>query len=398
MESEQTLLCGYGSLAGFAKINMNTWNYPDIVISANNNPTYRTEITRVTRNLDHQYVNNYLAINASSAIRDIYNLENISAANPLGVIGEIYTDYRIMPWIYSIDYNSRFRDLTDFITSGSIFGPLDAASPINIGPGTELPLSYTFSRAGISVSINTTELMAFYDNNLLNILFPDTNSNKISYNDNINLGYKSVLRNINLYSSINDSLSSNINNYSIFGGLGSTSYVGINAYQLYSDTGIVADESDDNPFNGKFKYLISNELSGIINNNIETKSLNLSFTPFQDKYYNVNKNIDFIRFISGLEPQMLSYKYNNLAIEVSNNSIQWGRTEDQIQSLISDTSSSASGMVISESGFAGLLVSDGLTSADNLIAYIDYGMEKPVIQDSLVYTFENNKFIEIGLN
>ncbi len=395
MESEQTLLCGYGSLAGFAKINMNTWDYKDIIISANN----QDEINRVSKNLDHQYVNNYLVINASSAINNIYNLENISAANPLGVIGEVYVDYRVMPWIYSMTYNSLFNDMTNFITSSSVFGPLNINSsdkPYNIGPGTELPLSYSFSDAGPAVSINTTELIAFYANNLSNILF--TSANKIIYNNNSNLQYTGTIRNFNLYSSNDDNSSSNINNYLVLGGVGNSNPIDmLYAYQLYSDTGIIADEGEDNPFNGKYKYVVSNQISGI-NNNIETRLLNLSFTPFQDKYYNVNKNVNFISFSSGLEPQNLAYKYNNLAIEVSDSAIQWGRTEDQIQSLISDTSSSASGMVISESGFAGLLVSDGLTSASNLIAYIDYGMEKPVIQDALVYTFENKKFIEIGLN
>jgi hypothetical protein len=85
MESEQTLLCGYGSLAGFAKIEMNTWDYKDIVLSADND-RISDDIYRITKNLDHNYSNNYLEMSASSAITNVYNLNNISAANPLGII------------------------------------------------------------------------------------------------------------------------------------------------------------------------------------------------------------------------------------------------------------------------------------------------------------------------
>jgi len=390
MESEQTLLCGYGSLAGFAKIEMNTWDYKDIVLSADNDTPGDDEV-RITRNLDHNYSNNYLEMSASSAITNVYNLNNISAANPLGIIGETYIDYRIMPWVFSIDYNYRYIPDAIHVMSGSIYGPFtnDTTAPFNVGPGTELPISYTFSSRnehGSMVSINTSEIISFYNNNLSTILF--SSANKFTYNGINNNVYASVLRNLDLFTNKSEDVE-NLDNYSIM--------KNISAYQLYSDTGLISDESDTNIFNGKYKYLECNTISAT-NSEIVRKSLSLNFTPFKDLYYSVNEENVYLYSISNLESKKLDYKYNDFCIELSDSSIQWGKTKTQIESLIDDSTYSASGIVISETGFAGILVSDGILSSDNLIAYIDFGMDKPVIHDALVYNFEDKKFIEIGLN
>lgn len=390
MNSEQTLLSCYGSLAAFAKLDMYTWDYTQL--SATN----------------FNWGNNYLELNASSAIVNLYNSANVSYVNPLGVIGETYIDPRVMPWIYSMNYNAHSEITKYSITSSSVFGPLSNPNPTptNIGPGTEIPISYMFYLADqsttsdgfitIEASLNTSELIAFNDfYNLLKNSIND-NHNKIIYNNVKNLWPDfTTIRSPVYYNRILPNDRDSIYNYQLFGKK--------SAYFLYSDTGIIRDLTKE-PNNGEFKYITMD--SPLINNNeLEFEnSLILNFTPFKDLSYSINKNVDYISSTSALAVKDLSYKYGDSAIKVydvdddSISAIQWGRSEDQIHDLITDTSSSASGMVISETNFAGLLVSDGLNSSDNLIAYIDFGQEKSVVEDALIYGFTNNKFIDITLN
>lgn len=289
-----------------------------------------------------------------------------------------------------------------YINSSSVFGPLTNTTPYNIGPGSELPIPYMFYKFSTNLSplsINTSELIAFDEP--IDLKFPNklinSNVNQYIYNT-IPTSYFTTLRSFNFYNSLGDTSNNlgdwNLNNYEII--------YNDSAYLLYSDTGIISDTNIETN-NGEFKYA-KNEIISVDSVNLNLNLTIPTFTQFKDESYVIVKNDVYLSSIDMLEAKTLSYKYSDFAIKVydlndsSISSVQWGRSEDQIHDLITDTTSSASGLVMSENNFAGMLVSDGITSSDNLIAYIDFGMEKPVVEDALIYNFIDNKFIDIKLN